>query len=142
MGISRYHSFGRREEGGKGKKKQHGGTEKNKNRVSARNVTGWLGGSSWSQRRRKVGTWPQLTHRKDPLLALFWKKNSACCSGMGLGWFETKPKLEDEGSGKGVSRVGVGCLKAVYNLLFLRTGGGVWGCLQKGDVAWSCSSVP
>jgi hypothetical protein len=38
---------------------------------------------------------------------------------MGLGWFETKPKLEDEGSGKGVLRVGVGCLKAVYNLLFL-----------------------
>ena len=36
---------------------------------------------------------------------------------MGLGWFETKPKLEDEGSGKGVLRVGVGCLKAAQFLV-------------------------
>ena len=36
---------------------------------------------------------------------------------MGLGWFETKPKLEDEWSGKGVLRVGVGCLKAVQFLV-------------------------
>ena len=35
------------------------------------------------------------------------------------GWVGlTKPKVEDEGRGKGVLRVGVGCLKAV-NLLLL-----------------------
>ena len=63
--------FGR---GGRQREKKQQGNRKEQgmNRVSARNATG-LGGSSWLQQRHKVGTWPQLTHRKDPLLALLWK---------------------------------------------------------------------
>ena len=54
---------------------------------------------------------------------------------MGLGWFETKPKLEDEGSGKGVLRVGVGCLKAVQFLVLAELVVACGVVCKQGDVA-------